>query len=85
MIPRVILADELTGNLDYNSSKKIVELLKKLSEQGKTVIVATHDLSITREADVRIELSDGRVTGSGSAATAARPLISSQKKKGKKR
>ena len=83
--PRVILADEPTGNLDYTSSKKIIELLKKLSEQGKTVIVATHDRSIAREADVRIELSDGRVTGMGNASAPARPLITTQKKKGKKR
>ncbi len=83
--PKVILADEPTGNLDYNSGKKIVELLKKLSEQGKTVIVATHDRSIAREADVRIEISDGRITGTGSGASPARPLIGIAKKKGKKR
>src|SRR5260370_12600170 len=59
--PRVIVADEPTGNLDYRNSKRIVELLKKLSEQGKTVIVVTHDRSIARVADVRLEMEDGKL------------------------
>src|SRR5258706_8171448 len=59
--PRVILADEPTGNLDYRNSKRIIELLKKLSEQGKTVIVVTHDRGIARVADVRLEMEDGKL------------------------
>src|ERR1700730_11878836 len=59
--PRVILADEPTGNLDYGNSKRIVELLKKLSGQGKTVIVVTHDRSIAKVADVRLEMVDGKL------------------------
>src|SRR5436309_15739724 len=59
--PKVILADEPTGNLDSRTSKRIVELLKKLAEQGRTVIVVTHDRSITRVADVRLEMVDGKL------------------------
>ncbi|HET8845033.1 MAG TPA: ABC transporter ATP-binding protein, partial [Ktedonobacteraceae bacterium] len=44
--PRVILADEPTGNLDSQTGRLIVELLKQLTEQGRTVIVVTHDASI---------------------------------------
>ncbi|HEY7416697.1 MAG TPA: ABC transporter ATP-binding protein [Ktedonobacteraceae bacterium] len=83
--PKVILADEPTGNLDSHNGKRIVELLKALAEQGKTVIVVTHDRSIAKEADVRLEMADGRVRGTGNAAAPARPVAVSHKKKGKKR
>jgi ABC-type lipoprotein export system ATPase subunit len=57
--PKVILADEPTGNLDSRNGKLIMDLLKQLSQQGKTVIVVTHDSSIARIADVRMKLQDG--------------------------
>ncbi len=50
--PRVILADEPTGNLDSRTDKPIIQLLKQLTQQGRTVIVVTHDRSITEVADV---------------------------------
>lgn len=83
--PKVILADEPTGNLDSYNGKRIIELLKKLTEQGKTVIVATHDRSIAKEADVRIELADGRIISTGSYVppTPASPVA--RKKKARKR
>jgi ABC-type lipoprotein export system ATPase subunit len=59
--PRVILADEPTGNLDSRTGKPIIQLLKQLAEQGRTVIVVTHDRSITEVADVRMEMVDGRI------------------------
>jgi ABC-type lipoprotein export system ATPase subunit len=83
--PRVILADEPTGNLDTFNGKRIVELLKKLSEQGKTVIVVTHDRSIAREADVRLEMEDGRIRGMGNYVAPTRPPTLARKKKGKKK
>ncbi len=83
--PKVILADEPTGNLDSLSSKRVIELLKLLAEQGKTVIVVTHDRQIAREADVRLEMTDGRVRSMGSAAVPARPLVPAHKKKGRKK
>jgi ABC-type lipoprotein export system ATPase subunit len=81
----VILADEPTGNLDYRNSKRIIELLKKLSEQGKTVIVVTHDRSIAREADVRLEMEDGRIRSMGNYVAPTRSLTLTRKKKGKKK
>jgi ABC-type lipoprotein export system ATPase subunit len=59
--PRVILADEPTGNLDSRTGKPIIQLLKQLAQQGRTVIVVTHDRSITEVADVRMEMVDGRI------------------------
>ncbi len=83
--PRVILADEPTGNLDSYNSKRIIELLRKLSDQGKTVIVVSHDRSIAKEADVRLEMEDGRITGMGNYTAPTRPLIPVRKKKSKKK
>jgi ABC-type lipoprotein export system ATPase subunit len=59
--PKVILADEPTGNLDSRNGKLIIEQLKQLARQGKTVIIVTHDRSIADVADVHIELEDGKI------------------------
>ena len=59
--PPLLLADEPTGNLDAKTSQKIVEILIKLKDAGKTVIVATHDSQILELADQRLYLSDGRL------------------------
>ncbi len=59
--PSVILADEPTGNLDSKTGRRIVDLLVQLAHQGRTVIVVTHDRSIARLADKRMELEDGRI------------------------
>lgn len=84
--PKVILADEPTGDLDSLSSKRIIELLKMLAEeQGKTVIVVTHDRNIARDADVRLELLDGRVKTTGNAVVLPRAVSLARKVKGKKK
>jgi len=59
--PEVILADEPTGNLDSKTGAEILSLLKKLNEEGKTLIVVTHDERIAREADRIAYLEDGKV------------------------
>jgi ABC-type lipoprotein export system ATPase subunit len=59
--PSVILADEPTGNLDSKTGRRIVDVLLQLARQGRTVIVVTHDRSIARLADKRMELEDGRI------------------------
>jgi len=60
--PEIILADEPTGNLDSKSKTKIMEFLKKLNEEGKTIIVVTHDPSLAEEyAKLIYWLKDGRV------------------------
>jgi len=59
--PAIVLADEPTANLDSKTGRKIVELLHKLCEQGRTVIVATHDPAIAKEAEVMFEMEDGQI------------------------
>jgi putative ABC transport system ATP-binding protein len=57
--PALVLADEPTGNLDVKSAGKIVQVLRLLKEQGKTVIASTHDLEIRQLADQVLTLEDG--------------------------
>jgi len=59
--PAVILADEPTGNLDSTSAKEIMAIFKNLHEEGRTIIVVTHDINIARNAGRIIYLKDGRV------------------------
>ena len=59
--PAIIFADEPTGNLDTKSSREIMSILKKLNNEGKTLIVVTHDPEIAKWADRTIRLRDGRV------------------------
>ena len=62
--PRVILADEPTGNLDSTTSDEIVRTLRQLSaEHGVTVIVVTHAEEVARHSERRVRLRDGRVVG----------------------
>ena len=57
----LLLADEPTGNLDSNSSKEIMNILKGLHAEGSTVILITHDNSIAEQADRIINIIDGRI------------------------
>jgi putative ABC transport system ATP-binding protein len=58
--PRVVLADEPTGNLDTTTGGEIIELLANLGiEHGSTVIVATHDVTLSARAPRRIAMRDG--------------------------
>lgn len=59
--PAVLLADEPTGNLDSATSIQIMELFQELYEQGKTVILVTHEPDIAEYAKSRIVLKDGRI------------------------
>jgi lipoprotein-releasing system ATP-binding protein len=60
--PVLILGDEPTGNLDSRNSARVVEMLRALAhEEGKAVACVTHDPGIAEQADVRIEMLDGRV------------------------
>lgn len=52
--PEIILADEPTGNLDPQTSIDIIQILKSLNEQGKTIVVATHDYPLIRRFPARI-------------------------------
>lgn len=60
--PEIVLADEPTGNLDLGTARQIVKLLKKISEMGKTVIMATHNFEIVNQMKERvIELDKGKL------------------------
>ncbi len=55
MGPDVILADEPTGNLDWDMSIKLLKLLVELNRMGKTVVIATHDLTLIRSAKALVQ------------------------------
>jgi putative ABC transport system ATP-binding protein len=57
--PSLILADEPTGQLDSHTTKEIMELISGINAQGRTVVVVTHDASVARYANRRIEIHDG--------------------------
>lgn len=59
--PPIILADEPTGNLDSASTDEIMQILKDLHQEGRTVIIITHDNDIAKQASRRILIKDGRV------------------------
>jgi putative ABC transport system ATP-binding protein len=61
----VLLADEPTGELDFQTGVQILELLRDQAAGGKTVLVVTHNREIARVADRVIELSSGRIVGDG--------------------
>ena len=60
--PEVILADEPTGNLDTKTGEIVIDFLKKLNQQGKTIIMVTHDADLAKEhADKIYWLKDGKI------------------------
>ena len=54
MSPEVILADEPTGNVDWDMSQRLLSLLVELNKMGKTVLIATHDISLIRAAKAQV-------------------------------
>ncbi|SVA00657.1 uncharacterized protein METZ01_LOCUS53511 [marine metagenome] len=61
MEPKVLLADEPTGNLDSTSGSEIIDLIEELNQGGLTLIVVTHDKEISRRSDRIVELLDGKI------------------------
>jgi putative ABC transport system ATP-binding protein len=59
--PHVIFADEPTGNLDSTTGEQILELLIKLNEFGKTIIIVTHEPAIAEHAQNRLYMIDGKI------------------------
>jgi len=59
--PKMILADEPTGNLDSKSGKEVLDLLVGLNKKGKTLVVVTHDKSIAKKAKRIVKIKDGRI------------------------
>lgn len=62
MRPRVILADEPTGNLDRAAGKEVIDILEGLNSSGITLVVVTHDPELGDRAGRRIRMADGRIS-----------------------
>ncbi|MGL4944607.1 MAG: ABC transporter ATP-binding protein [Thermoguttaceae bacterium] len=60
--PKVLLADEPTGNLDTHASAEILSLLRELNQTGLTIVMVTHDMSLAERADRLIRIVDGAVS-----------------------
>ena len=61
--PPIVLADEPTGNLDSKSSIEIMEMFKSLNQEGKTVIIVTHEREIAEYTDRIVTFRDGQIVG----------------------
>ncbi len=59
--PKIVFADEPTGNLDSTTGASILALFRELSEQGRTIVLVTHDNEIAANAPRRIVIKDGRI------------------------
>ena len=57
--PKVIIADELSSNLDSEQAEKIMDIFKSLAEKGKTVLIVTHDEKAASVCDEKFILEDG--------------------------
>ena len=67
MDPDIVLADEPTGNLDSTSGSDIMTLFTDLWQQGRTLVIITHDLALAKRASRIVEIHDGRVTSDRAA------------------
>ncbi|MDR0924330.1 MAG: ABC transporter ATP-binding protein [Hungatella sp.] len=63
--PSLILADEPTGALDSKTSREVLNFLKKLNDEGNTIVMITHDSAIAREARRVIRVHDGKINFDG--------------------
>lgn len=57
----IILADEPTGNLDGENAENVMDILKALNKEGKTIVLVTHDLKVANYADRMIRLEQGKI------------------------
>jgi len=59
--PKVVLADEPTGNLDTASTQQVFAILRGLADEARTIVIVTHDPGLAARADRRIHVVDGRI------------------------
>jgi putative ABC transport system ATP-binding protein len=68
MEPDIVLADEPTGNLDTSSGSDVMGIFTELWQQGRTLVVITHDMSLARRAERIVEVRDGKIISDRAAA-----------------
>jgi putative ABC transport system ATP-binding protein len=74
--PKILFADEPTGNLDQHTGEKIIDLLFQLNiEQKTTLVLVTHDVSLAKRCDMRLELADGTLTEFANATATGKPEL----------
>ncbi|WP_214106454.1 ABC transporter ATP-binding protein [Acrocarpospora catenulata] len=71
--PRLLLADEPTGNLDSRNTRDVLRLLGEVHGQGQTIVVVTHDAKVASKADRVVTLSDGMIVDDASMRRRRRP------------
>jgi putative ABC transport system ATP-binding protein len=69
--PPIIIADEPTGNLDLKNSNEVMSILKRLNQDGRTIIMVTHNPEITADCSRVIRLRDGRILDSSKSESAS--------------
>jgi len=74
--PQIILADEPTGNLDPTSREVVLEIFDQCHQQGRTLIVVTHDPSVAQRATRRLTLVDGMLVGAEDESSTTTPHVS---------
>ena len=60
--PSLLLADEPTGNLDSRATADVLKLLDEMHDQGRTIVMITHETEVAQHADRVIVLMDGRIS-----------------------
>ena len=73
--PKVIFADEPTGNLDSKSGSTVMSILQKLNDEGRTIILVTHDLEVAEHAKRIITIKDGEIISDQKVHTQKRSKI----------
>jgi len=59
--PEIILADEPTGNLDSKTGEEVLAMFRKMNAEGKTIIIVTHDLHVSKITKRAIRVVDGKI------------------------
>ena len=65
--PSIILADEPTGNLDSASGKEIMDIIRKLWQEGNTIVLITHDINVANQAERKVYVHDGKLSNKEAA------------------
>jgi putative ABC transport system ATP-binding protein len=71
--PRLLLADEPTGNLDSQMARSVMDLLEELNREGATIVMVTHDPQLAARAQRNVHVTDGRVVDVSHEVRLARP------------